>query len=715
MLDALEYDCNGYFLTSTEEGTRCLNRTSNLRNTMAALVRVRFDYILHMLENFLEGTNEKAASKTEKSTTCRHRASFKPGVFEFIKAINKTRRGMLIRVLERNLRVTERRSHLVKELDMLISGGDNHSQEDAYRKSEIVSRCKEEYSTLLPASRAALFVLSKQLEPDYTFSLGNLLINTNRNTILHKSTNETKVLLDPLRDVNGQLIKQSKLSHQDVLQYILGTDKVSREKLLSSSFKDCLSASGQMNDAACKNLTLEMNSHYKEVVKVMKYTLQPLSREISSQSDYEDYERGITKLSKLFPLKDKQNLYKTFRPLLLGCKFGTTIRKLEADCSMLKRTFSTKGISYVFNSDSVKEIFKDSPWTKSFYREMEEVKKDISNGKRNTSSGIFFPKSNGPRFSLDLLLQVPTNGKSLSIQESQNVPDLAGQQFRVLPGTHTLIQVTPTIIHSTPELVTGFSPDKRNCLDKTEISRGSVFKQYSNANCVFECNLVLATSKCGCVPWDFPRQDGTTPMCAPKGSTCFRQAISAMETERCGHCIPDCNTVHYSHKEKVVTMRRDDLYGACVGHGARRNESLSRTVRAAFSQHFSRELGMSWNRRDLTQTVSAGSSQMFCMEFARSAMARVSVFVEPPLATRITQQPRVTFAGQLANLGNFIKTCEYLRRLFLCCLGGVVALFTGMSLLSIFELIMWVLHCPVFSPRRKNGPDLPPKNKTMKV
>lgn len=667
MLDALEYDCNGYFLTSTEEGTRCLNRTSNLRNTMAALVRVRFDYILHYLENFLEATSEKAASKTEKSNTCRHLASFKPGVFEFIKAINKTRRGMLIRVLERNLRVTERRSHLVKELDMLISGGDNHSQEDAYRKSEIVSRCKEEYSTLLPASRAALFVLSKQLEPDYTFSLGNLLINTNRNTILHKSTDETKVLLDPLRDVNGQLIKQSKLSHQDVLQYILGTDKVSREKLLPSSFQDCLSASRQMNDAACKNLTLEMNSHYEEVVKVMKYTLQPLSREISSQSDYEDHERGITKLSKHFPLKDKQNLYKTFRPLLLGCKFGTTIRKLEADCSMFKRTFSTRGISYVFNSDSVKQIFKDSPWTKSFFRELEEVKKDISNGKWNTSSGIFYPKSNGPRFSLELLLQVPTNGKSLSIQESQNVPDLAGQHFRVLPGTHTLIQVIPTIIHSTPELVTGFSPDKRNCLDKTEISRGSVFKRYSNANCVFECNLVLATSKCGCVPWDFPRHDGTTPMCAPKGSTCFRQAISAMETERCGHCIPDCNTVHYSYKEKVVTMRRDDLFGACVDHGARRNESLSRAVRAAFSQHFSRELGMSWNRRDLTQTV---SSQMLCMEFARGAMARVSVFVEPPLATRITQQPRVTFAGQLANLGNYnqgLRKCGYLRRLFPFC------------------------------------------------
>ncbi len=159
-------------------------------------------------------------------------------------------------------------------------------------------------------------------------------------------------------------------------------------------------------------------------------------------------------------------------------------------------------------------------------------------------------------------------------------------------------------------------------------------------------------------------------MCAPKGSTCFRQAISAMETERCGHCIPDCNTVHYSYKEKVVTMRRDDLFGACVGHGARRNESLSRTVRAAFSQHFSRELGMSWNQRELTQTVSAGSSQMFCMGFARGAMARVSVFVEPPLATRITQQPRVTFAGQLANLGNYnqgLRKCGYLRRLFPFC------------------------------------------------
>ena len=93
------------------------------------------------------------------------------------------------------------------------------------------------------------------------------------------------------------------------------------------------------------------------------------------------------------------------------------------------------------------------------------------------------------------------------------------------------------------------SEKRRKCRYRKENHGLKLFRQYSQDACEFECQIEMATTKCGCVPWDYPQllKEGLLQVCEGWGRYCFKSVLkdSNKKLNNCGHCVPDCTITRY--------------------------------------------------------------------------------------------------------------------------------------------------------------------------
>ena len=70
------------------------------------------------------------------------------------------------------------------------------------------------------------------------------------------------------------------------------------------------------------------------------------------------------------------------------------------------------------------------------------------------------------------------------------------------------------------------SENDRKCKLDDELDENSMFKIYTKANCMYECEIDMAYKACQCIPWDFfhlmiNQSDGVAK-CDAFGRTCFQ-------------------------------------------------------------------------------------------------------------------------------------------------------------------------------------------------
>lgn len=98
--------------------------------------------------------------------------------------------------------------------------------------------------------------------------------------------------------------------------------------------------------------------------------------------------------------------------------------------------------------------------------------------------------------------------------------------------------------------------NQRKCLTKDEVEKDSMFKDYDENNCKYECYVRMASQSCNCTPWDFLMKDITHPECDVFGRTCFYEMIKRMENAKnsdiCVHCITACDAIEYHANVEVV-------------------------------------------------------------------------------------------------------------------------------------------------------------------
>ena len=83
----------------------------------------------------------------------------------------------------------------------------------------------------------------------------------------------------------------------------------------------------------------------------------------------------------------------------------------------------------------------------------------------------------------------------------------AGQHKRqkslsLKPGYEYKIEITQVGQRST-EGFRNLPKDKRKCQLENELDENSIFKIYTKANCMYECEVEKAYKKCQCIPWDY--------------------------------------------------------------------------------------------------------------------------------------------------------------------------------------------------------------------
>lgn len=138
--------------------------------------------------------------------------------------------------------------------------------------------------------------------------------------------------------------------------------------------------------------------------------------------------------------------------------------------------------------------------------------------------------------------------------------DVGTETISLSLGKEYFIDVVPTGTRASENLKSLDATD-RKCVLKDEILGHSVFKQYSESNCKYECRVDLVTKICGCVPWDFIHAKlNPAKECDVFGRTCFFEEMKNItkSPEDLCNCKKACDYTNY----KAINIRAQDLYFA---------------------------------------------------------------------------------------------------------------------------------------------------------
>ena len=101
-----------------------------------------------------------------------------------------------------------------------------------------------------------------------------------------------------------------------------------------------------------------------------------------------------------------------------------------------------------------------------------------------------------------------------------SIGDVTGTSVGIKVGYISTFLIKPSQI-VTSETTKEMEKEKRKCRfhDENDLM---LFKDYSQANCKFECQLNAAYEKCHCVPWDYPHLNDSMAICDGYGRECFK-------------------------------------------------------------------------------------------------------------------------------------------------------------------------------------------------
>ncbi|KAG7203400.1 hypothetical protein KM043_013468 [Ampulex compressa] len=248
-------------------------------------------------------------------------------------------------------------------------------------------------------------------------------------------------------------------------------------------------------------------------------------------------------------------------------------------------------------------------------------------------------------------------GVKVMLHDPYNYPDYNAQNKLVALETETFLTIDPEKAYSTSD-VRDLAISTRNCIFYDEADRigfGNVknrnftFVRYSYLNCMAECRATTINANCGCIPYYIP-QNGTR-VCNLKDVPCLAKyrfwydtswpgmhinrtslpARTSQITRRPCGCIPDCNLYRYFIESSEGMLDLNVYY------------------------------------RDLSFTKN------------------------PDRGTSLENHTMVhVFFGDLVST-QFRRNVHYNWRNLFASFGGLLGLFAGFSLMSIFELVYFFI------------------------
>ena len=234
------------------------------------------------------------------------------------------------------------------------------------------------------------------------------------------------------------------------------------------------------------------------------------------------------------------------------------------------------------------------------------------------------------------------------------------------PGYQTTIHVVPKILRSSTDF-DSLELKKRKCKLPHESYGFNYFHKYSRKACETECSLRKATAFCQCLPWYIPNNFTSLPMCDMFGGFCFNKIMSnEVYYKKCKlECLPNCRETSLAIWQRTFPLNVEEL--------CKDNTYFDKFFKQNFQKIFAFEqyriLVQEQRIPDIAASLSNGS---LCMDYLRRYVSFVSV-ESPTTSVSISKlEKRLSFYDQLGII------------------GGNLAICVGMSLMSIFELVLFI-------------------------
>ena len=270
-----------------------------------------------------------------------------------------------------------------------------------------------------------------------------------------------------------------------------------------------------------------------------------------------------------------------------------------------------------------------------------------------------------PHVSLPDNLKIGTY--TLGVTSKLNTIDQRRNTLDILPGYYTTLTVIPQSLGVT-EQFKGLDVLSRGCKLVHETDILNLTTQYTKTVCEFECATQAAIYKCGCLPWYISNNFTRTPICDPYGGYCFEETMSnEANYKKCpDQCLEDCSGVPLTLIKSYLPINTDDV--------CRRGSFLDAHFIHASSQHFAFEnykalISGEGTIPDLGASLENGS---LCRSYVAEYIAIVTVESPTNTVTKSARETRVTFIDQLGTI------------------GGTLGLFTGISILSMIEIVVFL-------------------------
>ncbi len=305
-----------------------------------------------------------------------------------------------------------------------------------------------------------------------------------------------------------------------------------------------------MFEQCCKVEQL-MTSNFRRVLKVMKYMLPEPNWHIYEKEKIKDTLKALDVMG--YRGTNARPLRSYYPPRVLGLSIFDKREKFGGKQPRFKNSYSNDGISLTFNSDPFQQLFKNTTTIREAYEEFFES--FDSSGQ----DGPLYPPTGGYSFGLNAV--IGRGSLALAVHEPKALPNFKMTPIFLKAGHSYTIGVTPYII-TVDKTVDQLDFNDKGCMSAEDEHNLTLFRRYNYANCIFECQLKRVTSKCSCIPWNFPRWSDDYPVCHTGGSRCFLfEMRSGILPSKCS-CMNDCTIVTHSYSVESRTIDYNTICGA---------------------------------------------------------------------------------------------------------------------------------------------------------
>jgi hypothetical protein len=285
------------------------------------------------------------------------------------------------------------------------------------------------------------------------------------------------------------------------------------------------------------------------------------------------------------------------------------------------------------------------------------------------------------------------------ISTSGSLPLRTLGSFDIKPGHQNLVAISATIIDS-DDSINSIPPQSRNCSFEWENSFLKIYKNYTQTNCIFECNFFYAQQfikekfqlSVGCVPWYFPSADDSPIICDPWLAVELTDVMSNVPDEKCRRCLPDCRTTIFKTTVTAVPLRKctlvnlgENTFCNMTNHSLMNPSMLNDLVVWNLKNRFKsipyyakvnfttsdRKFVPSLQKEDVFETTNNVYSAF------DKDIAKVEIFFESATTVKILRSSRMTWIDFFSNI------------------GGIYGLVLGMGIISFVELF-WLFIRIIF-------------------